>query len=113
MLEFLHTEEIVDSLIKLRNNKNWTNYKIAIESDLPASTISNIFNKRSMPQLDTLLAICKGFDITPAYLFNEKTKNESLTDDENEIINLWEKLDAKSKEMIKNIINILYQQNNR
>lgn len=104
----LKAEEIVDALIELRDIRKWTNYKVAIESDLPMSTIANVFNKKCMPQLDTMLAICKGFGITPAQLFASKEKYEKLTDNEVEIIKLWEKLDDKSREILKNIIYLMY-----
>lgn len=58
--KILNAEDIVDAIIELRDMRNWTNYKVAVECDLPASTVSNIFNKKAMPQLETLLAICRG-----------------------------------------------------
>lgn len=106
--KIFNSEDIVDALIELREIKHWTNYKVAVESDLPMSTISNVFNKKSMPQLDTLLAICKGFGINPSQLFGSKEKYEKLNDDESEIIKLWKKIDPKSQVVIKNLMNLLY-----
>lgn len=104
----MKSEDIVDALIEIRDAKNWTNYKIAIKSNLPASTISNVFNKNTMPQLDTLLAICRGFEITPSQLFRSKEEYKNLLDEDIEIITLWKKLDVKSKTVLKNLMYLLY-----
>lgn len=102
-----NAEDIVDALIELRDIKRWSNYKVAIECDLPISTVANIFNKKSMPQLETLLAICRGFDIPPAQLFGNKEKYDKLSDKEIEIIKLWGKLDAERQDAIENLIELL------
>lgn len=39
----MKAEEIVDALIELRDIRGWTNYRIAVESNLPASTVSNFW----------------------------------------------------------------------
>ena len=100
----LKSEDIVDALIEIRNIKKWTNYKIALESELPTSTVSNVFNKKTMPQLDTLLAICRGFDIAPYRLFEKNEKYKNLSDAEKEIMNLWEKLDPECQAALKNLV---------
>ncbi len=48
--KILNAEDIVDAIIELRDMRNWTNYKVAVECDLPASTVSNIFNKKAKSQ---------------------------------------------------------------
>ncbi len=100
----LNTEKIIDALIEIKNIKKWTNYKIAVKSNLPVSTVSNVFNKKSKPQLDTLFAICRGFGINPAQLFVNAVKCEKLREDEAEIIRLWNMLDNKRQSVIKEII---------
>lgn len=103
----LKAEDIIDALIEIRDIKKWTNYKIALESELPTSTVSNVFNKKATPQLDTLLAICRGFDVALYRLFGKNEKYKNLSEEENEIINLWEKLDPKSQAALKNLVCLL------
>lgn len=103
----LKSEDIVNALIELKDMRHLTPYKIALESDLPASTVTNIFQKRTMPQLDTLLAICKGLGISPAQLFTDNAKFEKLTDDEIEILKLWNGLDAERQAVLKKLIYML------
>ncbi len=69
----LTSESIIDNLIKIRDINGWTNYKIAIKCDLPSATVSNIFKKQSVPQLDTLLALCRGLGISFSYLIKVRS----------------------------------------
>ncbi len=105
--EMLKPEDIVDALIELRDIRGWTNYKVAVESDLPASTVANIFKRKTMPQLDTLFQLCDGFGISPSQLFGNKEKFDKLTVKETELIKLWEKLDPKSKKTLENLMELL------
>lgn len=106
--KMLNAENIVDALIELRDKRNWTSYKVAVKSNLPASTIANVFNKKTMPQLDTFLAICRGFEITPAQFFAYNTKYDELTDDENEILKLWKRLTPEEQTALINLLYLLY-----
>lgn len=56
--------ELVDKLIKMRDSRKWSNYRVSKESDLPFSTVANIYKRKTAPQFDTLCSICKGFGIT-------------------------------------------------
>ncbi len=103
----LKSEDIVDALIQLKDMRHLTTYKIALKSDLPTSTVTNVFQKRTMPQLDTLLAICRGLEINPAQLFTDNAKFDKLTDDEIEILKLWNGLDSERQELFKKLIYML------
>lgn len=54
---------------ELMRERNWTEYRLAIASDLSQSTIANIFNRNTIPSVSTLEAICKGLGITMAQFF--------------------------------------------
>ena len=58
--KILNAEDIVDAIIELRDMRNWTNYKVAVECDLPASTVSNIFNKKAMRNLKLYWQFAEG-----------------------------------------------------
>lgn len=103
----LKSEDIVDALIELKNIRHLTSYKISLKSDLPPSTVANVFQKRTMPQLDTLLSMCRGLEINPAQLFINNAKYEELTDDEREILKLWNGLDTERQELFKKLIYML------
>ena len=56
---------------ELLNERNWTEYKLAKESGLSQSTISNIFKRNTVPSISTLELICGGFGISLSQFFSE------------------------------------------
>ena len=50
-------------LVKLRKyltDYNWSIYKLAKESDIPYSSLNNIFIRNTMPTVSTLMKLCNG-----------------------------------------------------
>lgn len=95
---------IVDKLIELRDKKHLTNYTLAIKSNLPPSTVANVLNKQTTPQLATLIAICNGLEITLAQFFNEDKKYSELSDKEVRVLKLWNSLDDNQQKIIINVL---------
>ena len=56
---------------ELMADRQWSEYRLALESGLSQSTISNIFSRNTTPSIPTLESICKGFGITLAQFFAE------------------------------------------
>lgn len=102
----ISSNEIIDKLTRIKESKRWSNYRIAKESKLPASTVANIFNRTAVPQIDTLLAVCSGLGIDVAQLFGNE-KYSGLSPSEMEIISLWESLDDNRKDAVRTIIKLL------
>mgnify|MGYP002383622769 CR=1 FL=1 len=48
----------------LMEERGWTDYRLAMESGLSHSTVSNMFKRNNAPTIPTLEAICKAFGIT-------------------------------------------------
>ena len=82
--------------------KGWTSYRLAKESGLSQSTIINIYKRSSVPSIDTLEAICKGFGITLSQFF---TEGESV--ELKEVFEGWAKLTPDEKELVLNMIKTL------
>ncbi len=83
----MNNSDIIDELIEIKSIKNLTNYQIAKKSNLPPTTVANIFNKKSAPQLDTLIAICNSFGMSLTFLSNNE-KRLNLTESERHILKL-------------------------
>lgn len=96
--------EIIDKLIELKNQYGWSYYKIAQESQLPESTVAHIYNRKSLPQIDTLNSLCKGFNITLEQFFTEDEKYKQLSDEEKEVLKLWNALDSENKKLAKDLM---------
>lgn len=91
---------------QLMDERNWTEYRLAKESGLSQSTISNMYKRNTDPSIATLEAICKGFGITLAQFFCEGSMVE-LTNEQKEMFDRWAALSQEQKhilfELIKNM----------
>lgn len=102
--------DVVKKLEALRDQKKWTNYRIAKESGLSQSTIENIYRRRSKPQIETLEVLCKTFGISLAQFFAEDEKMAFLTDTQIEIVSLFEQLNDREKRAITAIMKLLTEE---
>ena len=53
-------------ITELMIRHGWSEYRLAKESGLSQSTISNMFSRNTMPSISTLEVICDAFGITDA-----------------------------------------------
>lgn len=91
---------------ELMRERNWTEYRLAIASDLSQSTIANIFNRNTIPSVSTLEAICKGLGITMAQFFSEGNMVE-LTDEQKHMFDSWVTLSLEQKQVLQELIAIM------
>ena len=91
---------------ELMDERGWTEYRLAIASGLSQSTISNIFNRNTLPSLATLESICAGFGITMAQFFAEG-KLVELTEEQQRMFDMWSSLSKKQKETLAALIDTM------
>ncbi len=75
-------------LRQLLQERGWTEYKLSKQCGLAQSTIGNIFRRNTIPSIETLETICKGFGITLSQFFAEADMVE-LTPDMKELFDCW------------------------
>ncbi len=97
---YINTQERIKQIMKVRG---WTEYRLAKESGVPQSTISNIFNRNYQPSIASLEIICKAFGITLAQFFADGNFVE-LTDEQNEFFQRWAALKPEQKRLIDELI---------
>lgn len=56
--------DILERIKSLQNERGWTNYQLAQEAAMTQSTLTNMFTRKTLPSLTTLIAICEAFEIT-------------------------------------------------
>ena len=64
----------LDTILRLRelmNSRGWSEYRLAKESKLSMSTISNIFHRGSIPSIPTLETLCNTFGISMGQFFSK------------------------------------------
>lgn len=85
------------------SERNWTEYRLAKESDLSQSTITNLFKRNAAPSIPTLEAICHGFGITLSQFFSEGNFVE-LSDEQKELFDKWVTLTKEQKLLLLEIV---------
>lgn len=78
--------------------------KPAKQSDIPYSSLNNIFNRQTCPTMVTLEKICHGFNISLSEFFSFESnplRNELLSDDEEELLNTYKELSVQNKKLLK------------
>lgn len=92
--------DIQQRIKDLMEERGWTDYRLAMESGLSHSTVSNMFKRNNAPTIPTLEAICKAFGITLSQFFAEGEEAVILTDEQREIFATWSLLSPKQKSLL-------------
>lgn len=93
-------------LLELMNERDWSGYRLAIESGLSQSTIANIFNRSTTPSIATLECICAGLGITLSQFFAEGALVE-LSAEQHEMFVAWSALSREQKAVLQQLIQIM------
>lgn len=104
-------QDVLDRIQQLLTFKHWSLYKLAKQSDIPYSSLNNIFNRQTCPTMVTLEKICHGFNISLSEFFSFESnplRNELLSDDEEELLNTYKELSVQNKKLLKAYLDGLY-----
>ena len=94
--------DILTHIQELMNERGWSEYKLRKVSDLPPTTIANIFHRNSIPSIPTLEAICRAFGITISQFFNDLESDTSK--EHRELLSKWAQMNAEQKAALNTII---------
>ena len=86
----------------MRLDRGWSIYRLSVESGISQSTLTNMFNRETLPSITTLECICSAFGITMSEFFLEKEEKTTITD--NELLTLYHSISTESKESIITIL---------
>lgn len=108
--------DVIKRIDHLMKERNWSDYKLSIESGLSASTIANIHRRNTIPSIPTLESICSAFGITLAQFFDEDADTVYLNKQQQDFFNIWFTLTDKQKNLLyylvkefKQLLNVLKQ----
>ncbi len=88
---------------QLMKERQWTEYRLQKKADLPASTISNIFYRGSIPTIDTLESICAAFGISLSQFFAEDNF-VGLTEEQQSLLEKWALLSEQQKQALLDLM---------
>ena len=92
---------VLKKINKLRLEKGWSVYRLSVESGLPQSTITNMFNRETLPSISTLESICAALEISLSDFFREDSEGQEY---EEEFVRLYHSLPEKTQTAILNLM---------
>ena len=75
--------DVINRIDSLMKERNWSDYRLSLESGLSSSTIANMHRRGTVPSVSTLEQICDAFGITLSQFFAEDTVVVQLTSGRN------------------------------
>ena len=93
--------DILARITELRKIRNWTEYRLSEESDLPQSTINTWYKKGLNPTIGSLEKICAAFGITLSQFFIDSHKaTVVLTPEQLDMLKFWSALNTEQKQAV-------------
>ncbi len=97
----MREEYVLKKVTELREERNWSLYRLAKEADISYSTLSNTFHRNNVPSVSTLMRICEGFGITLAEFFDEEgTMPKQLTLSDQQLLADFHRLPRSDKNLV-------------
>lgn len=93
--------DILKKILTLREERGWTEYKLAEKSGITQSTISTWYRKNILPSISSLENICTAFNITLSQFFAENSEDvQDLNDIQKKIILEVSKLNEAQQNLL-------------
>ena len=95
---------VITRIRQLKNERGWTDYRLAMEAMIPQSTIASMYERNTPPKLDILENLCHAFGITLAQFFLEDETMELVTEDEKLLLEYVRRLPAKKRKALLSLL---------
>ena len=100
--------DVLERIEYLRKKKGWSQYKLSLEAGLTQSTLNNMFTRKTLPSISTLISICDAWNITLSEFFtDEKAESLILNNSEKTLVLSFRSLSDKNKQAVLNLCNNL------
>ena len=104
----MRTEEYIPKRVKeLCCKHKISKYRLAQLTDMSQTALGNIINKKSIPTVPTLERICDAFGISIAQFFAGEGMRPDLTDEQEELLEIWDDLNADERRILMNFVRTL------
>lgn len=98
---------VLDRILQLRLERNWTEYRLAEESGIAQTTISSWFSKNITPTIPSLTNICRAFNISLSEFFAFDGTPSVLTDTQKTALSAFNKLTKNQQIAIIELMNCM------
>ena len=96
--------DVISRIENLMDERKWTAYRLAKETGLSSSTITNMFRRNTVPSIPTFETICEAFGITLAQFFAEDLNMVALTPEQKSFFDHWANLTPQQKELLDKLV---------
>lgn len=93
-------DAVLTRIRKLCDDRNWSLYKLAQESNMSYSTLNNLFNRQNTPTLPTLIKLTNGLGITLAQFFADDSIPQTFTGTETKLVQRYRNLTSQNKKLL-------------
>lgn len=94
--------DVLNRIEELRKERGWSIYKLAEESGITQSTLANMFSRKTLPSISTLMQLCDAFDISLSQFFS--FENKDFSNEEFSVISKYRKLTEQEKQIIQTLL---------
>lgn len=91
-------------IAELCQKRGYTKYRLAQLTGITQTALGNILNQKSMPTMANLERICDAFEVTIAQFFSGDGRRLNLTDEQKEILDIWDSMEEKEREIFMTFI---------
>lgn len=98
---------VLDRILELRLERNWTEYRLSEESGIAQTTISSWFSKDITPTIPSLTNICKAFNITLSEFFAFDNSPVVLTNEQEKFLTSFNRLNINQQNAVIDLINCM------
>lgn len=98
---------ILKKINQLRIERGWSIYRLSVESGIPQSTLTNMFNRETLPSITTLECLCEAFGISMSSFFAET--DEIPPNDEKELLALYAGVSDEAKQAVLSLLKELHK----
>ncbi len=95
--------DILERIQELMAERGWTVNRLAKESGLPQSTVSNLFTRGTLPTVPTLEQICRGLGVSLSQFFADGPC-VSLTAEQQLLLDRWSTLSGEQKASVLDLL---------
>lgn len=100
---------VLKTINKMRLDRGWSVYRLSVESGVPQSTLTNMFNRETSPSIATLECICTAFGISLSEFFGSAQETTPHVGDD-EVLALYHGL---SDEVKKSVLTLMRELSNK
>ena len=92
--------DVLQHITELMKQRNWTLNHLAVQSGVPQSTLSGLYQRSNTPTIVTLEKLCEAFGITMSEFFSEGGSAVELTEEQRRLLDKWASLSERDREAV-------------